>query len=198
MIKRKVEAWNADPISLRSARRQEGPLYPFSGRVCYSISFHMEKFLAWHRCWKLCLSFFTFLTYSSVRCTRQWGVWHRWLSSRLQEYGEWVDNKMTKCSTEGKNICSAKAWFSICRRCGRLLGIYARCLQNNQASLRHAFPLRPLYIVNNVEALELWYNKIKLINIIDFTIHGSRYIKSYTLKLIMVIGPSGFRFGLQS
>ena len=52
---------------------------------------------------------------------------YQWLSSRLQEYGAWVDNMMTKCSTEGKNICSAKAWFSICRRCGRLLGIYAWC-----------------------------------------------------------------------
>ena len=116
MTRRKVEAWNADPISLQSTRRQEGPLYPFSGMVCYSIAFHMEKFLAWHRYWKLCLSFFTFLTYSSVRCTR-----------RLQEYGAWAYNMMTKCSTEGKNICSAKAWFSLCRRCGRLLGIYAWC-----------------------------------------------------------------------
>ena len=52
---------------------------------------------------------------------------YQWLSSRLQEYGAWVYNMMTKCSTEGKNICSAKAWFSICRRCGRLLGIYAWC-----------------------------------------------------------------------
>ena len=119
MIKRKVEAWNADPISLQSARRQEGPLYPFSGRVCYSISFHLEKFLAWHSCWKLCLSFFTFFWLILVldgHDDRECG--YLWLSSRLQEYGEWVDHKMTKCSTEGKNICSAKAWFSICRRCG--------------------------------------------------------------------------------